>query len=330
MQLAELITSLDDGRFRCDACQWRCVLGVGEVGKCQLRVGTAEGIEVLNHSMISNAAIGPIEDHRLWHFFPDSLVLAVGSFGYTFPADQQRGPHALLPEDEAKRRRLPPDRAARVALDKLCRGVVWSYSDPAVSHEYVRDAMQLARAESRYTAVVTNGFMTIEALDAYGHYLHGLSLELRGFSDASYARLAGVPDWRGVLELAKHALTRWGCHIEVTTRIHHGVNDNPDELKAMVQWIVETLGAQTPWHVLPGDAGVEAASAVMRARRIGHDNGLQFIYGSETNQATRCPKCQSTLITRVNGVAKLVGLNEQQCSNCGEAIKLHLSIFRQR
>lgn len=330
MQLAELMTTVEEGRFRCDACQWRCVLGAGYVGRCQMRVGTPEGIELLNHSMISNATIGPVEDHRLWHFFPDTLALAVGSFGYAFPADQQRGPNAQMPEDEAKRRRLPAERAAQVALDKLCRGVIWSYSDPAVSHEYVRDVLHLARSGSRYTAMVTTGYMTIEGFDAYAPYTHGMSLDLRGFSDTSYARLAGISEWHGVLDVAEHAFTKWGCHIEVTTRIHHGVNDNPDELRAMVSWIGQNLGMQTPWHVLPGDAGAETAAAVLRARRIGHENGLVFIYGNEPNQSTQCPKCQATLITRMNGVAKLVGLEELHCTTCNERIKLRTSIFKQR
>ena len=329
MHLAELIT-VDGDRCRCEACQWRCSLGVGEVGRCQLRVGVEGGIELLNHSMISGAAIGPVEDHRLWHFFPDSLVLSIGSFGYAFPGDQQRAPHALLPEDPAKRRKLDADRAANFALERLCRGVVWTYSEPAVSFEYSRDLLQLCRASSRYTAIVTSGYMTIEALDKYGPYLDGVSLELRGFSDYSYHRLADIPDWRGILAVAEHARKRWNCHIEVTTRIHHGVNDNPDELRAMAQWISETLGPQTPWHILPGDAGSETAAAAMRARRIAMELGISFVYGAEPNQATRCPSCQSTLITRTNGVAKLVGLNDNRCATCNYEVNVHLSIFKKR
>ena len=328
--IAELIAPRDDGAVQCLACQWRCVLRPGEYGQCKVRVGTEEGIALLNHGLISGAAIGPVEDHRLWHFFPDSLVLSIGGWGYAFPADQQRGQYAALPEDPAKQRKLDPDRAANFALERLCRGVVWAYGEPAVDFEYVLALLQLSRASSRYTALTTTGYLTPEALEQLGLYLDGISLDLRGFSDASYARLGGIPDWRGVLATAEQARKRWHCHVEVTTRVHHGVNDDPDELRALVAWVRDTLGEHTPWHVLPGDAGSETAAAVVRAKRIGHEGGLHYIYGAENNQLTRCPSCQATLITRTNGVARLVGMNGGQCAACGHDTKMHLSIFKQR
>ncbi|MFV9504858.1 MAG: radical SAM protein [Oscillochloridaceae bacterium umkhey_bin13] len=329
-ELAELVRPGDDGATVCMACQWRCALRPDEVGRCQVRVGVPGGIALHNHGLIAGAMIGPIEDHRLWHFFPDSLVLAIGGWGYATVADQGRGQYGTIPEEPARRRKLDADRAANFALERLCRGVVWAYGEPAVNHEYTRSLLQLSRASSRYTAIVTSGAMTVEALDELGHYLDGMSFDLRGFSDASYARLGGLPDWKATLEIAARARTRWNCHLEVTTRIHHGVNDDSDEVRAMISWIKETLGSHTPWHVLPGDAGSETAAATMRARRMALEQGLQYVYGSEPNQPTRCPSCHTTLITRNNGVTRLSGLSGSICANCGHETKLHLSIFKSR
>lgn len=330
MEQEQFITVTEDGAIRCDACQWRCVLQPHEAGRCGMRIGSEGALFLLNFGLISAAAIGPVEDYRLWHFFPDARMLSIGGWGYTFPADQQRAPYAHLPEEPEKRRRLEPDRAANVALEKLCRGVIWAYADPAVSYEYVLDLLRVSRASSRVTALVTTGHLTLEALDGIGHYLDGISLDLRGFSDTAYARLAGISHWRGVLEVAARAKHHWRCHVEVTTRIHRGVNDDPDELHALVTWIRETLGAQTPWHVLPGDAGAETAAAVVRARRIGHENGLAFIYGSEPNQDTRCPACHATLISRENNRVTLEGLKDDACVACGQAIYVRTSIFKAR
>lgn len=330
IRFADLVTAHDQRSTTCNACQWRCTLGQDDVGRCAVRVGTAAGIALLNHGMISGATIGPIEDYRLWHFFPDSLVLAIGGWGYAFPADQGRAPYGAIPDDPAKQRRLDAERAANFALERLCRGVVWAYGEPAVNHEYVLDLLQLSRASSRYTALVTTGYLTLEALDRFGPYLDGVNLELRGFSDHAYQRLAGVPSWRGILEVAARARHHWNCHLEVTTRIHSGVNDDPDELRELVTWIGTALGVHTPWHVLPGDAGSATAAAATRARRIGHEGGLQFVYGAEANQPTRCPGCQAVLITRNNGVARTVGLEGAQCVACGYDPQLHLSIFKKR
>lgn len=328
MDFTQLTTTTNDGVTHCSACQWRCVLGPGEAGHCLVRVGSAEGMDIQNYGLISAAAVGTVEDQRLWHFFPDSLVLSIGSWGYAFPGDQQRGPYAHVPETEARRRKLAPERAASFALEQLCRGVVWAFSDPAVAYEYVRDLLQVSRAASRYTALVTTGYLTAEAIDGLGPYLDGISLDLRGFSDGAYARLAGISDWRSILGVVAWARHHWRCHVEVTTRVHHGVNDQAEELRSLVEWMRDSLGEQTPWHVLPGDAGSETAAAVVRARRVGHEYGLQFVYGAEPNQDTLCPSCQSLLIKREGGVVRLTGLADGRCAHCGYAVYLRTSLFK--
>ncbi|RRR66137.1 MAG: hypothetical protein EI684_21210 [Candidatus Viridilinea halotolerans] len=213
-----------------------------------------------------------------------------------------------------------PKRAAKAA----------DYADIQRTHEFPLIAWGWGRAASRYTAIVTTGAMTIEALDQFGHYLDGMSLDLRGFSESSYARIGGIPDWRGVLAVAEHARQQWKCHLEVTTRVHHGVNDSPEELRTLVNWISDQLGQHTPWHVLPGNAGSETMASAMRARRLGFEGGLHYVYGGEPHQPTCCPACHHTLITRTGGVTRLVGLNGTACEACGHESRLHLSIFKPR
>ncbi|MFN8503864.1 radical SAM protein [Kouleothrix sp.] len=328
MRLTELVERTEDGRYRCGVCQWHCELAPGEAGRCRVRAAQPEGIEILNDGMISAANFAPVEDTRLWHFFPGTQVLTLGGWGYAFPADQQRGQYGDVPADEAKRRRLAPERAANVALERLSRGVAWGFSDPSVSLEYVTDLLKSSRAASRYTALVSSGYSTIAALDQFGPYLDGLSLELRAFDDAAYRRLAGIEQWRGILETAAHAARQWGCHIEVTTRLHPQVNDAPEQVQSLGAWISETLGPHTPWHLLPGDAGSAAAAAVARARRLAHELGLLYVYGPEPGQPTRCHECQALLIERGGYSGRPVGLSEGRCAACGADPHMRLSIFK--
>ncbi len=281
----------------------------------------------MNEAYISGAEIDTIESHHLWHFFPDTIVLAIGSYGYAFPLDQERGEYATAPADPAQRRTLPAEKIAAFALKQLCRGVIWNYSEPATSAPFVREVLQNARAVSRYTALRTTGYMTLETLDSFGPYLDGLSLDLRGFSESSYQRLAGISDWQGILDVAERAHHHWRTHIEIVTRIHHGVNDDPAEMQQLVDWIGRQLGHHIPWHILPGDRGSTSAAAVGRTRRLALESGLQFVYGPEPVQATRCPQCQTTLITREQRVVRLVGLDEGHCRNCGFKPYIRRSIF---
>lgn len=327
MRLTQLAEQLDN-RFRCGVCQWHCTLMPGQVGRCLVRSATDDGIVVENDGLISAAQFGAIEDHRLWHLLPGSVVMAVGSWGCAFPADQQHSQYARLPGDEARRRQLAPERIALVALERLCRGVVWAYNDPSVSQEYLLEVLSLSRANGRYTAMVTTGYHSIAALDQLGNYLDAISLDLRGFDDSTYARLAGVERWRGILEVAARARQRWHCHVEVTTRMHPGVNDAPQQIEALTGWIRQTLGAHTPWHVLPGDAGSAAAAAVNRARRLGHEQGLQFIYGPDPYQPTHCPKCGALVIERSATGVRVVGLEGSHCATCGADLHMRVSIYK--
>ena len=328
MRRSEFATAQADGRWQCRVCQWRCSLQNGERGRCLVRVGTTDGILVENDGLISAAVVGPIEDYRLWHMLPGAQTFAIGSWGYAFPVDQQRGSYATIPEDPTRQRKLPPEKAAAFALDRLCRGVVWNYSDPAVAHEYLYEVLQISRSSSRFTAIVTNGFETIEAIDRLGHYLDAICLDLRGFDDSAYARLAGVDQWRGILETTAHARKRWGCHVEVQYRIHPGVNDAPEHIQSMATWIRDALGPQTAWHILPGDAGAAAAQSAARARRIGHDLGLAFIYGADPLQNTVCPQCGNIVVERSGGIARIIGLSEGNCSRCTTPIAIRTSIFK--
>lgn len=328
LRYTALVEALDHETLRCNVCQWRCKLKPRQEGRCRVRVRDSKGIAVRNDGLISVATVGPIDEHRLWHFFPGTQVLTLGGWGYAFPEDQHRGQYGIAPADERRRRRLAPERAATFALDRLCRGIVWSYSDPSVAHEYVFDLLRTARATSRYTALVTSGFLTIEALDQIGHYLDGMCLELRAFDDAAYRRLAGVERWRGILEVASHAFHRWHCHVEVVTRLHPGVNDSADQIHGLAEWIRTALSPFTPWHVLPGDAGAAAAAAVARARRMGAEAGLFYVYGPEPGQATVCPSCMAVVIERGSGITRITGVEDGRCRTCGSDLHLRTSIFK--
>ncbi len=330
MQIAQFAAPVGDGRLRCEACLWQCELHAEELGRCNVRVAREGALVMLNHGLISGANVGAIEEHRLWHFFPDTLTLSLGSWGYAFPVDQQRSAYASLPTEQSKQRSLPPEKAAAFALKQLCRGVVWAYGDPAVSAEYALDILRASRAASRYTALVSTGYLTTTVLEQFGPYLDGIALDLRGFGEGAYQRLAGVPHWEAILEGVARIRHRWNVHVEVTTRMHHGVNDDTQDLRALVAWIRRALGEQTPWHVLPGDAGVETAAAVFRARRIGNDGGLNYVYGPEPDQATLCPQCNNTLITRSKGISRVIGVEAGHCTTCGFAPYLRTSIFKPR
>ena len=65
----------------CDVCFRHCQIEEGKTGACGARVNKNGRIEALGYGKITSLALDPIEKKPLYHFFPGSIILSVGSFG---------------------------------------------------------------------------------------------------------------------------------------------------------------------------------------------------------------------------------------------------------
>ncbi len=102
-----------------------------------------------------------------------------------------------LPElaDRARRRRpaacadlrtLPVDKLPVLAGNNDCAGVAWTYNEPTIWIEYVIDGAQVAHEHGLYTVMVTNGYITREALDAVAPHIDAYRVDVKGFDDELY------------------------------------------------------------------------------------------------------------------------------------------------
>ncbi len=74
-------------------------------------------------------------------------------------------------------------------------------------------------------------------------------MDVKGFSDEFYRKLAKISHWRGILDVAKRAKEKWNMHVEVVTNIIPAMNDDDEQLDGIARWIADDLGELTPWHV---------------------------------------------------------------------------------
>lgn len=320
-----LQTALPNDLIQCDVCQWHCELAPGATGRCRVRTNRNGRIVADAHGLISGATISPIEDQRLWHFFPDSQVLSIGSFGTPLdPPDPARltTPYAV-PAPNA--RSLTPERAVQFALQRLCRGMLWTFGDPAVNLEWVLDGVKIGRANSRWTAIATSGYFSADAFALLAPDLDGMRLDVYGFSDRSYEHLTGFHDWRSIFTRAAEARQQWNIHIEIAYQLVPGVNDSDAEIGALAKWMRGALGTLTPLHIL-GDRLDEAT--VARVVSMARSAGVQFVYGPATHQTTQCPRCSWVVIERSAGSTQISGAIDDICEECGTPLGLRTSIFR--
>ena len=148
-----------------------------------------------------------------------------------------------------------------LAANNDCAGVAWTYNEPTIWLEYVIDGAKVAHEHGLYTVMVTNGYITAEALDVLAPHIDAYRVDVKGFDDELYRRLCRVPDHAPVLAAAERAQHEHGCHVEIVTNVIPTLNDDEATLRGIAAWMVERLG--------PGDAlARDALSPRARVRRI--------------------------------------------------------------
>lgn len=211
-------------------------------------------MKLLTYGKISSIAIDPIEKKPLYHFYQGTKVLSAGSWGCNFRCMHCQNWTISQPDTENKdyiNKRtsfLSPEEFVELALEHRCEGVCWTYNEPSIWLEYTLDCAKLAKEKNLYTAYITNGYITIEALELISPYLDAYRVDIKSFDDVFYKTICGVKTAKPVFDAAKRA-KELGMHIEAVTNIITGYNDSVENLSNIAKWIVENLGKDTPWHV---------------------------------------------------------------------------------
>jgi len=119
---------------------------------------------------------------------------------------------------------------------------------------------------------------------------------------------------------------------EVTTLLIPGHNDSDKEIESMMQWAVEYLGPDVPWHFTAFhpdwkmmDVPRTPALTLTRARDIAIKNGMRYVYTGnvhdEAGGSTYCHRCSATLIGRDWHRLTAWNLDEQgKCVSCGTTL----------
>ncbi len=341
MAEAILYDKLTDNRVRCNVCQWRCVINPGRTGVCGVR-GNEEGAVVpLNYARVSSLAADPVEKKPLFHFFPGSSVLSFGTVGCNFHcAHCQNWEIACIEEPADMLQNLDivsPDQAVKMAEMQRCAGLAWTYNEPSIWFEYTLDSARLAHSKGLYTVYVTNGFLTPEALDTIGPYLDAWRVDIKGFTDVVYRKLARIKGWRGILDTAERARHKWNMHVEVVTNVIPTVNDDDAQLADIARWVREKLGELTPWHVTRfyphrdlTNLPPTPVATLEKAYAIGKEAGLRFVYlgnvPGHSYENTMCYNCGTLVIERSGYHTRIKALKGTACAVCGADLNMRNSL----
>lgn len=235
----------------CQICMHRCTLSPGQTGLCGARKNENGKIVCANYGRITSLALDPIEKKPLKHFRPGSLILSVGSYGCNLRCPFcQNHEISMAGEGDVHSPYVPPQRLADLALEWKERdgagniGIAYTYNEPLVGWEYVRDTARLVKENGMANVLVTNGTAAPEILEELLPLIDAMNIDLKGFRAEYYRKLGG--DLDTVKTFIARAVT--ACHVELTTLIVPGENDSPEEMEAQARWIAD-LNPEIPLHI---------------------------------------------------------------------------------
>lgn len=331
---ALLYERLQDKSVRCNICQRRCIIENNERGYCLTRENRGGKLCSLLYSQVASYAVSPIEKKPLYHFYPGSEWLSLGTLGCNFrcPGCQNwEIAHDEVKSNQRKTETITPEQSIALARSHDCKGISWTYNEPTVWFEYTLDGARLAKENNLLTNYVTNGFITPDALDTIAPYLDAFRVDIKGFSEEFYTKMCHVSDFKGILEVTKRAKRKWGMWVEIVTNLTPGYNDDETQLQGIASWIKDELGKETPWHITRFIPHLELShvpatpvSALEKARKIGLKQGLLYIYLGNVlghpSENTYCHRCKRLLIQRKGLYVTENKIEQGKCPFCGTEI----------
>ncbi|MBP2045874.1 AmmeMemoRadiSam system radical SAM enzyme [Methanobacterium aggregans] len=318
--------------LNCKVCQRRCIISDGKKGFCNMRRNEEGKLYSLNYAAASSVSVDPIEKKPLFHFYPGSTSLSLGTLGCNFRCKHcqnwtiSQADLGTVPTQE-----IFPEEAVRLAKEYRCGSISWTYNEPTMWFEYTLDSAKLAQKENIKTVYVTNGYMTEEALDLLSPYLDAANVDLKGMSDHFYHELCDAR-LQPVLETIK-SMHELGIHLEVTNLMIPSYNDSDDDVKALVNFMVEEVGVEVPLHFtrffpyykLDHLPPTEIAT-LEKAHKMAKDAGMRYVYVGNVpftdGENTYCPECGELIIERDGFEVVSDKVKNGKCSKCGAGIDI--------
>ncbi len=235
---------------RCIICPRRCRLKEGQIGFCRARISRNGEIVPLNYGRFTSLALDPIEKKPLYHFFAGGRILSLGSFGCNLRCPFcQNYEISMAGINDIPHQKITPAELTDLAL-KLAHepagnlGVAFTYNEPFISYEFVRDCCILLHQVGLKTVLVSNGHINPEPLRELLPLIDAMNIDLKGFTQDYYDYVGGS------LECVKQTIAESynKCHVEVTTLVVPTKNDSVEDMEAEAKWLA-SLSPQIPLHL---------------------------------------------------------------------------------
>ncbi len=320
-------------KVQCRLCSFRCRIGDGKLGHCNVRKNIGGKLYSLNYYKVCATNVDPIEKKPMYHFQPGSRSFSIAAVGCNFRCEFCQNwqiSQAALETGRIEGEAVAPEQIVEAAVRSGCRSIAYTYTEPTIFMELCNDCARPAKERGLANVFVSNGYMTREAIDFAADWLDGINVDLKAFTDDYYKRLCSAR-LAPVLDSIAYIAKQTKIWIEITTLLLPGQNDSEEELKKLADWLVKEAGPEVPWHISRfypqykyTDSEPTPLESLQRAEAIGKAAGLHYVYlgnvpGTD-GENTYCYKCHTKLIGRIGYRITANHIKDSKCPNCGTTI----------
>ena len=236
----------------CDVCYRGCSIPEGGIGACRARTCRDGQVVPGNYGRVTSLALDPIEKKPIARFRPGTYVVSVGSYGCNLRCPFcQNHEIAQVGSGEVPWRVIEPDELVGITLaarkdDPSVIGIAYTYNEPLVGWEYVRDCARLAREAGLANVLVSNGCANPTVIEEIAPLMDAANIDYKAFSAEAYRTLGG--DFDSVRSAIERFAEEPGCHLEVTTLVVPGINDDEADVEEAAAWLA-SLDPDITYHL---------------------------------------------------------------------------------
>ncbi len=314
-------TKLENNKVRCDLCPANCLLTEGKVGICGARFNRGGQLKTDNFGELVSACFDPIEKKPLYHYYPGTTIFSTGANGCNLNCDNCQ--NYEISQTKVPTSYVAPSDLADLADRNNSIGVAYTYTEPLIWFEYVREAGRHIRERNLKNVLVTNGYINPGPLEELLPLIDAANIDLKGMDPKFYKKVC-----KGRLEPILANIKRFyeaGVKIEITNLVITNLNDNREDFEKLTDFIV-SISPKIPLHFsayYPTYKMKQPPTPVEKlqtAYEIASDK-LDYVYLGNIRLPDRsntyCPSCKTCLIRRDGYFIEILGLKEGKCVKCG-------------
>jgi pyruvate formate lyase activating enzyme len=316
-------------RVTCKLCPHECRVADLERGTCGVRENRGGTYYTLVYGNPCSAHIDPIEKKPMFHYYPTTEALSIATAGCNFVCKFcQNWEISQKRPEQVESMKFFPKSVIDVALQRKCKTIAHTYSEPVIFFEYMLDCAIEGKKRGVPNVMISNGYIQEKPMRELCKYLGAVKIDLKAFTEKFYKEIcAGT--LKPVLDTLL-VLKDENIWFEIVVLIIPTLNDSKKEISDMTRWIVKELGPNVPVHFsryyptfMLKNIPPTPPETLQQARKVAMDNGVKFAYiGNLVSDAenTYCPSCGKVLIERLGYHVILRGMKGNRCKYCNEVI----------